>query len=238
MRVWLPLRGKASISYESVALNSFFVKGAGMLFKKKKKKAGGEEGPENEESAAGSEEAQADSDAGEGAAGVADEDLSPEEREARQKKRKKKRLIVLGGVLVLVLAVGVGTAAFFAGKFHFFKKPDTTEVSVPTLDPNAGAVYYTLPEFLVNLNTTSKQSSFLKMTVVLQVADAKDTPKIEAAMPRILDNLNTYLRELRATDLAGSAGIHRLREELMVRLNKTLSPVEVTDVLFKEIIVQ
>lgn len=212
-----------------------------MFFRKKKKKAKGDDALQDEENPAVEGEAAAEDSEGELEAELQEEneeDLSPEELEARKKKKKKKRIMILAGLVIVLLAVGIGVAAFVAGKFHFFKKPDTSEVSVPTYDPNAGAVYYTLPEFLVNLNTTSKQSSFLKMTVVLQIANAKDTPKIEAAMPRILDNLNTYLREIRATDLAGSAGIHRLREELLVRLNKTLAPVEVSDVLFKEIIVQ
>ena len=40
-------------------------------------------------------------------------------------------------------------------------------------------------------------------------------PRIEAVMPRIVDNFQIYLRELRLEDLRGSAGIYRLREELL-----------------------
>jgi len=61
---------------------------------------------------------------------------------------------------------------------------------------------------------------------------------MEANKPRIVDTFNTYLRELRTSDLSGSAGIYRLREELMARLNKTVEPGIVKDILFSEIIVQ
>ena len=39
-------------------------------------------------------------------------------------------------------------------------------------------------------------------------------------------------------DLRGSAGLYRLREELLVRVNKAAAPAKVSDVLFKEMLVQ
>jgi len=57
-------------------------------------------------------------------------------------------------------------------------------------------------------------------------------------MPRILDNFQVYLRELRLDDLKGSAGMYRLREELLLRVNAAVQPVQVKDVLFREMLVQ
>ncbi len=62
--------------------------------------------------------------------------------------------------------------------------------------------------------------------------------RISAVMPRIVDNFQIYLRELRIEDLRGSDGIYRLREELLARVNAAVAPVKVTDVLFKEMLVQ
>jgi len=106
-----------------------------------------------------------------------------------------------------------------------------------TAGPN-GVVYYEMPSFLVNLNSGDKRTSFLKMTVTLELASAEDQLKIDEVMPRITDSFNTYLRELRSPDLAGSAGLHRLREELLLRINEISQPAKVNDILFKEIIVQ
>ena len=61
---------------------------------------------------------------------------------------------------------------------------------------------------------------------------------IEEMMPRIVDNFQVYLRELRVEDLKGSAGMYRLREELLKRVNVAVAPVKVNDVLFKEMLVQ
>jgi flagellar FliL protein len=46
------------------------------------------------------------------------------------------------------------------------------------------------------------------------------------------------LRELRVTDLEGSAGLYRLREELTRRVNVAIAPNRIRAVLFKEIVVQ
>ena len=46
------------------------------------------------------------------------------------------------------------------------------------------------------------------------------------------------LRELRIEDLQGSAGMYRLREELLRRVRAATAPAKVRDVLFKEMLVQ
>ncbi|MCA0451528.1 MAG: flagellar basal body-associated FliL family protein, partial [Proteobacteria bacterium] len=99
-------------------------------------------------------------------------------------------------------------------------------------------VYYELPQFLVNLNSNTGKVSFLKMSVTLQLRDAEAVAVMDANKPRIVDTFNTYLRELRAGDIQGSAGIYRLRNELLARLNSTIEEGIVKDILFGEIIVQ
>jgi len=100
-------------------------------------------------------------------------------------------------------------------------------------------VYYNLPEFLVNLDTGSKQTSFIKMKVTLQASSEGDSAEaIDNRLPRIIDKFNTYLRLLRTSDIAGSAGLYRLREELLLQVNKEIYPSKVNDILFQEIIIQ
>ena len=57
-------------------------------------------------------------------------------------------------------------------------------------------------------------------------------------MPRIVDNFQVYLRELRIEDLQGAAGMYRLREELLSRVGKAAQPAEIVDILFKEMLIQ
>ena len=100
------------------------------------------------------------------------------------------------------------------------------------------AVFYDLQELLVNLNTGGRKSSFLKIRISLELASARDKAKVDTIMPRVIDNFQTYLRELRIDDLRGSAGMYRLREELLVRVNAAAAPAKIKDVLFKEMLIQ
>ena len=99
-------------------------------------------------------------------------------------------------------------------------------------------VYYELPQFLVNLNSNTGRASFLKMSVTLELRDQAAVATMDANKPRVVDAFNTYMRELRPADIQGSAGIYRLRVELMSRLNSTIQDGIVKDILFGEIIVQ
>ena len=101
-----------------------------------------------------------------------------------------------------------------------------------------GAVFYDLPELLVNLNTGGRKSTMLKIRVSLELQTQADIPKVEEVLPRILDNFQVYLRELRIEDLKGSAGMYRLREELLTRVAAAAAPAKINDVLFKEMLVQ
>lgn len=102
----------------------------------------------------------------------------------------------------------------------------------------SGLVFYDLPDMIVNLNSSGRQSRYLKIKVALEFGDPKVVDQIETVMPRIVDHFQVYLRELREDDLRGSAGLYRLKEELMIRVNQALRPAKIRDVLFKEMLVQ
>ncbi len=144
----------------------------------------------------------------------------------------KKLILFVIAPLVLILLLGGGAAFFLLGG----KKEEPKVEEKP--QPAKALVYYNLPEILVNLNAAGRRSSFLKMTISLELENASDVPRIQAVMPRIVDNMQSYLRELRAEDLKGSAGLFRLREELLARVNAAAQPAKVSDVLFQEVLVQ
>ncbi len=99
-------------------------------------------------------------------------------------------------------------------------------------------IFYELPDMLVNLNTDGRQPRFLKIRVALEFGDRSIVKRVEKVMPRIVDHFQVYLRELRREDLQGSAGVYRLKEELMIRVNQSVRPARVRDVLFKEMLIQ
>ena len=79
-------------------------------------------------------------------------------------------------------------------------------------------------------------SMVLKLFAAMK--EEKQVEELKPTMPRVTDIFQTYLRELRPSDLNGSAGMFRLKEELTRRVNVAVAPVKVSAVLFKEIVVQ
>ncbi len=144
------------------------------------------------------------------------------------------RKIIIFIVLPLLLLGGGGGAAFFL----FMGKKDPAEAEAAPPPPPKQTVFMDLPDILVNLNTGGGKSSYLKLKVALELEEAEAPKKIEALMPRVIDNFQVYLREMRADDLSGSAGLYRVKEELLVRVTQAVQPVKVADVLFKEMLVQ
>jgi flagellar FliL protein len=153
------------------------------------------------------------------------------DEKAAPKKRKfslKLMVIALGGLLVVA---GGGAAAYFS----FAPKKEPEHVA-PVVKPVA---FIEMPDVLVNLaNPGGDRPQFLKVKIVIEVAEQAMVAQITPFMPRVLDAFQTYLRELRAADLDGSAGLYRLREELTRRVNAAIDPHRVNAVLFKELVIQ
>jgi flagellar FliL protein len=96
-----------------------------------------------------------------------------------------------------------------------------------------------MPDLLVNMSTQpGERTQYLKIKVVLEAKDQQLVNQIQPNIPRMVDIFQTYLREVRPSDLNGSAGMFRLKEELTRRVNTTIAPQQVNAVLFKEILVQ
>jgi len=95
-----------------------------------------------------------------------------------------------------------------------------------------------IPEIVANLNAGPRRNAYIKLHARLELAKALEPDAMKAAMPRLQDLFQTYLRDMRPEELRGSEGTYRLREELIARANIALAPGRVTDVLFTEILVQ
>jgi flagellar FliL protein len=139
-------------------------------------------------------------------------------------------MIVIAVAALAVLGGGGGGAWFMFGSKHEAKP------AAPVVKP---AVFVDLPEVLVNLSSSAgDRTQYLKVKMTLEVADQALMQQIQPMMPRVMDTFQTYLRELRPSDLDGSAGLYRLKEELTRRVNATITPNRVNALLFKEIVVQ
>lgn len=164
-----------------------------------------------------------------------------EDEEGGSKKLSGKK-IVLFIVLPLLLLIGAGVGVtVMLGVFSEPPPPVDAEAGTPqpaAPEPTVQTTFFEVPDLIVNLNTDIRKSTFLKIKISLEIANSADTDVINQMLPRIVDNFQVYLRELRIQDLQGSAGMYRLREELLRRVNIAVRPARVKDVLFKEMLVQ
>ena len=142
----------------------------------------------------------------------------------------KLKLIIAAAALLLVVG---GASTWF---FFFRSHGDEMHAEAPAAKP---PVFVDVPDMLVNqVGLPGERVQYLKVKIVLEVKEEKQVEAIKPTMPRVTDIFQTYLRELRPSDLNGSVGMFRLREELTRRVNAAISPSQVNAVLFKEIVVQ
>lgn len=152
-------------------------------------------------------------------------------------KRGKKKLIIIGAVVTLLLLGGAGAGLYFTGMIGGHKEAEAGKEDEAKKKDRV-AVFYDLGDMIVNLSTDGKRPSMLKIKVSLELGDDKDKAALDKVKPRVLDNFQGYMRELRVEDLKGSAGLYRLREELLLRVAEAVHPAKVYDVLITEMLVQ
>jgi flagellar FliL protein len=142
----------------------------------------------------------------------------------------RRRLIMIGAAILVLFGGAAG------GYFLFFGKKEPAKVAdLPPPKP----LFVDMPDLLVNMSTQpGERTQYLKIKIVLEVKDQPLVAQIQPNIPRVVDIFQTYLREVRPSDLTGSAGMFRLKEELTRRVNATIAPNQVSAVLFKEILVQ
>jgi flagellar FliL protein len=150
--------------------------------------------------------------------------------EAASAKKGKLKLIIAAAGFIAILGGGAG--------WFFFMRGHGEEVHAEAPPPKPPS-FVEVPDMLVNLvGAPGERVQYLKVKLVLEIREEKQVELIKPSLPRVTDLFQTYLRELRPSDLNGSAGLFRLKEELTKRVNSAVSPNQVSAVLFKEIVVQ
>ena len=150
---------------------------------------------------------------------------------------KNKKVLFIGApVLLLLLGGGGGAAWYFVLRPQPMDKSKLAAVQAPIVPPQV--VFSDMDSITVNIQSSDGTPSYLKLTLSLELDNAEEKTAMAPLMPRIIDQFQAYLRELRMDDLKGSAGVLRLKEELLRRADVAAAPYRVRDVLLKEMIVQ
>ncbi len=171
------------------------------------------------------------------------DDKADEQGDGKAPGGKKKLLILAAAGLVLVLGGGAG-GAWFLGLLGGGDERAASAEAAAAAEQAASArrrgavVFVDMPDVLVNLQALGQRARFLKLKVALEVADEAAANQVKTLMPRVMDSFQTYLRALTVEEVSGAGALHRLKEELTARVNLALEPVQVDDVLVKEMLVQ
>jgi flagellar FliL protein len=161
----------------------------------------------------------------------ADDLLDPKETEEVAAKRKRFRIIAAAAALLLLIAGALG---------YYFLVMDhgNTEEKAPKDESAEAAIYVPVPEMIVNLRTPDGQSAFLKINFAIAAHDEAAGEMLKERVPDIRDALQPFLRELRPEDLAGSAGVLRIKEEMTRRVKDRVGPDKIDDILIQDMIQQ
>ena len=167
------------------------------------------------------------------------------------KKKGLPKIVLIGAAAAVVVLGGGGTAAFLllgkGGAPHAVKAAKKPEKKAGDAKKDAngpqvadgpnGVVYYTLPDLVVNMQTSDGRPSFLKLKLTLELPDHDTADALDPNLPRLQDMFQVFLRELRPEDLAGSQGGYQLRMEILRRVNLVIAPSKANSVLIEEMLV-
>lgn len=153
--------------------------------------------------------------------------------------------IVMFVVVPLFILIGGGAGLYFSGVLDGLLGKGH-EAGEKVADDGYGAGHGTvgsahfleIPNIKVNLKSPDAQPRYLMLQVVLELENEQDKLAVESVMPRVIDQIQTYLRELQIKDLRGSQGLYRLEIEMLSRVNAAAYPVEVKAVLFQQVLIQ
>lgn len=158
-----------------------------------------------------------------------------------------KKIAILAALLI-ILALGVAAAVYFSGVLDELtaatQEPPAAQTQATTsqtpvaVEASGPITFLDLPEVVVNLNAQGNRKSFLKLKLSVELLSAEQEAYMKSRVPRIMDSIQVYLRELTPDGLRGSAGLTKMRANLEARINAAVAPQAIGGVLFQEVLVQ
>ena len=157
----------------------------------------------------------------------------------------KKQKMIAAAAAVLLLGGGGAAFALMGGKAPEGEEaaaeaehapPAQEEGEGKDADPSASLV--DVPARVLNLRTAGGDPRYLKLRFMLVAKDAAGAEELKARLPAIIDAYQPFLRELRPEDLAGSAAVFRIKEEMLLRAADVVGKDAVKDILIQDLVQQ
>lgn len=163
-------------------------------------------------------------------------------------KKSKKKLIIIGSAAAVLLVGGGGGAAMMlsggSAKAEASAEGGHGEAAAEEAAEGEGGegegkeAFVDVPAMVVNLRSPDGAARFLKIHFMLVPGPKGNVEGLKEKLPLILDAYQPFLRELRPEDLAGSAAVFRIKEEMLVRATQAVGSGMVKDVLIQDLVQQ
>lgn len=178
-----------------------------------------------------------------------DEDV---ENEDEPKKKNPLKLVLFIGLPALILLLaGVGGFMMFAGggsdDEHVAEAghgDGNEHQSADAAHASEEVYYYDLREgdgseetIITNIRSTDGRPVIVQLKITFESTDPDLGPVLEQHVDPIMDQFIMFLRELREDDLYGSAGMQRVRMELLRRVNLAIEPSQVDAVWIQDFMI-
>lgn len=177
-----------------------------------------------------------------------------EQTEQSSENPKKSNKIVIILTISLLLLSGLGTAYFFGllnfsnkaqksedqkiieqGKLKIKNKEDLMNSKSSKIIPPEKITYFKFPDMTVNLKG---KNNFVKLSFTIELLQKEDEKTITTYLPRIIDQLQLFLRDLKYSDFNGGGAIVKLKHAIELRINNVISPLKIYNVLIQELLIQ
>ncbi len=146
------------------------------------------------------------------------------------KKSKSKLFIIIGAVAVVLIAGGVGAYFMLSGGGK-----EKKEEAKHAEEDSAHTVLVPLDPFIVNL---SDMGRFLKVTINLELKNAKEEETVKQKTPLLRDAVITLISSKSAESISGPEGKIQLKDELLFRLNKSMGKDAFKNLYFTDFVMQ
>jgi flagellar basal body-associated protein FliL len=150
-----------------------------------------------------------------------------------------KKKIIFSSILLVILALWLGVRQYYLKEYStihksfFNSNKNKSKISAHSTD-----AFLSLKPFIVNLNSNDTTPHFISLSIDLQLKDKNHIPIINSKMFIIRDVIEAYLRKFSYKDLQGDAGIDRLRQGIISKIDEIIDPYHVKDLLFQNLLVQ
>jgi flagellar FliL protein len=156
-----------------------------------------------------------------------------------------KKWLILGGGVLILLASGIGAAAFFFPEvlpepLNFFGdqqtkgSPGGKKQQPPKVEHG---FIYTMDPFIVNLADTD-QPRYLKIRLNLEGSTPEQSEEYAQRLPQIKDTVLSILSKKTHQELLDSGGKEKLKAEILKNLNPKMAGFQFRAVYYTEFVIQ